>query len=129
MSDIKMVIVCRTDLNMRKGKLASQVAHAAMKFIVDNDESPRDDELTVVLSTDEAEWLFSGSFTKIVVGCDSEDALHDLIFQANLADIEVHSIVDSGKTEFNGEPTLTCAAFGPCKSEEIDKITGSLKLL
>jgi peptidyl-tRNA hydrolase, PTH2 family len=129
MDDVKQVIVVRKDLNMRKGKIAAQVAHAAMKFLVDNNEAERGDEITVKLSLDEASWLLSGSFTKIVVGVDSEEALRDLVFQAELADIEVHPIIDSGRTEFNGVPTLTCAAFGPCKAEEVDKITGNLKLI
>ena len=128
-NDIKQVIVVRKDLSLRKGKLAAQVAHASMKFLVDNNEAERGDEITVKLSHDEANWLLSGSFTKIVVGCDSEDALRDLVFRAELADIEVHPIIDAGRTEFDGVPTLTCAAFGPCQAEEIDKITGNLKLL
>ena len=129
MGEVKQVIVVRRDLNMRKGKLAAQVAHASMKFLVDNNEAERGDEFMVKLTPVEAEWLLSGSFTKIVVGCDSQDALENLIFQAGLVDIEVHPIVDSGRTEFHGNKTLTCAAFGPCKAEELDKITGNLKLI
>lgn len=128
MNDVKQVIVVRKDLNMRKGKIASQVAHAAMMFLVDNDESQRSDELVIKLTPVEAMWL-TGSFTKIVVGVDSEEALQDLIFKAEMSDVEVHSIVDAGKTEFDGVPTLTCAAFGPCTAEELDKITGNLKLI
>jgi PTH2 family peptidyl-tRNA hydrolase len=126
--NIKQVIVVRKDLNMRKGKIASQVAHAAMKFIVDNNEALRGDELRVNLKDTEAMWL-TGSFTKVVVGVDSQDALEDLIFRAKLKDVEVHPIVDSGKTEFDGVPTLTCAAFGPDESFVLDEITGRLKLI
>jgi PTH2 family peptidyl-tRNA hydrolase len=127
-SEPKMVIVVRRDLNMRKGKVASQVAHASMKFLVDNNESERGDEVIVRLSPAEAMWL-SGSFTKIVVSVDSEDKLKDLMMQARLSDIEVHPIVDAGRTEFNGIPTLTCAAFGPCDADLLDEITGDLKLM
>ena len=128
MSEIKQVIVVRKDLNMRKGKLASQVAHASMKFLLDNNEAERGDELIIKLTPVEAMWL-TGSFTKIVVSVDSEDALNDLMFKAEIEGIEVHKIVDAGRTEFNGIPTLTCAAFGPCESNIIDKITGNLKLI
>jgi PTH2 family peptidyl-tRNA hydrolase len=128
MTDVKQVIVVRKDLNMRKGKIAAQVAHAAMKFIVDNNEADRGDEITVKLSKSEAMWL-TGSFTKVVVGVDSEEQLNDLVFRAELEGIEVHPIVDAGRTEFNGVPTLTCAAFGPCESDLLDKITGNLKLI
>jgi PTH2 family peptidyl-tRNA hydrolase len=128
MNDVKQVIVVRKDLNMRKGKIAAQVAHAAMKFLVDNNEAERSDEMIIKLKPEEAMWL-SGSFKKVVVGVDSEEALRQLIFQAELEDIEVHPIVDDGRTEFNGVPTLTCAAFGPCAAAKIDKITGNLKLI
>jgi len=127
-SEPKMVIVVRRDLNMRKGKVAAQVAHASMKFLIDNNESERGDEVIVKLSNAEAMWL-SGSFTKIVVSVDSEDKLKDLMLQAQLSDIEVHPIVDAGRTEFNGVPTLTCAAFGPCDADLLDEITGDLKLM
>ena len=125
--NIKQVIVVRKDLNMRKGKIASQVAHASMKFLIDNNQADRGDRLHVELKDTEAQWL-TGSFTKVVVGVDSQDALEDLIFRAKLKDIEVHPIVDAGKTEFDGEPTLTCAAFGPDEGFVIDEITGRLKL-
>lgn len=129
MSDVKQVIVVRKDLNMRKDKIAAQVAHASMKFLTDNNEAERGDEMIVKLSPAEAMWL-TGSFTnKVVVGVDSEDALENLILNAELSGVECHPIVDAGRTEFNGVPTLTCAAFGPCDSDMLDKITGNLKLI
>lgn len=127
--DIKQVIVVRRDLNMRKGKMCAQVAHAAMKFIVDNNESDRPDQLVVNFSKEEAMWLFDGTFTKIVLACDSEDELKNLILKAMMHDVTAYEIVDSGKTEFHGVPTLTCVAFGPDNAELIDKITGHLKPL
>lgn len=128
MDDIKMVIVVRKDLNMRKGKLAAQVGHAAQKFLFENNESERRDELVVKFSKEEAIWLNTGT-TKIVCGCDSEDELQDLMLKAKLKNIQCHSIIDAGRTEFNGEPTLTCAAFGPDEANLIDEITGNLPLL
>ena len=127
-SEPKMVIAVRRDLNMRKGKMCAQVAHASMKFLLENNESERGDELTIRLSPIEAAWI-TGIFTKVVVGVDSEDQLRDLMLKASLRNIEVHSITDCGKTEFNGVPTLTCAAFGPDDPKVIDDITGNLKLL
>lgn len=125
---IKQVIVVRKDLNMRKGKLAAQVAHAAMKFILDNNNAAKPGMIEVHMTDEEAIWCRE-SFTKIVVGCDSKGELENLIFKAQLHNITVHSIIDAGKTEFHDEPTLTCAAFGPCDSEELEAITGKLKLL
>lgn len=127
--EVKQVLVVRKDLNMRKGKMVAQGAHAAMKFLIDNNESTRPDELYVKLSPAEAQWLFGGGFTKAVCGCDSKEELEQLVLVAKLNNIEVHEIIDSGRTEFHGEPTLTCAAFGPDNAELIDKVTGHLKLL
>jgi len=128
MNNVKQVIVVRKDLSMRKGKIAAQVAHASMKFLIDNDEAERSDEMIIKLSSEEAAWL-SGSFTKVVVSCDTIEQLEHLMFLAEMEGIECHSITDNGKTEFHGVPTLTCAAFGPCDAAELDKITGNLKLL
>lgn len=125
MVDVKQVIVVRKDLNMRKGKIAAQCAHAAMLFLLNGDESDHADTLHIPLSTDEAVWV-RGFFTKIVVSVDSEQKLRDLILRAKLLGIEAHAVVDNGKTEFNGVPTLTCAAFGPTENSRIDELTGHL---
>ncbi len=128
-NEVKQVIVVRKDLNMRKGKIAAQCAHSALEFLIENNEAERPDELYVKLSSDEAQWLFSRKYKKIVVGVDSEDELKDLILKAKLSDVAVYPIVDMGLTEFNGVSTLTCASFGPCAATIIDEITGHLKPL
>ena len=126
--DPKMVIVVNRALNMRKGKMCAQVAHAALQFLVQNNETERSDEIHVQLSQLEYQWLFS-TMTKIVVGANSEDELTQLILTAKLNDIPVYPVIDAGFTEFHGVPTLTCVAFGPSDSDELDPITGHLKLL
>jgi PTH2 family peptidyl-tRNA hydrolase len=74
------------------------------------------------------EWLDCG-FTKICVRADSLKELLDVGEKAKEANLPVAVVVDSGKTEFHGASTITCLAIGPAESEEIDKITGELKLL
>ena len=124
----KQVIVMRKDLNMRKGKLAAQAAHASMMFLIDNNESDRNDEMTIKLSQIEVDWFFSGR-TKIVCGCNSEEELRHLVLLAQMKNIETHVVIDAGHTEFHGQPTVTCAAFGPDEEDAIDSVTGNLKLL
>jgi peptidyl-tRNA hydrolase, PTH2 family len=125
---IKMVIVVRKDLNMRKGKMCAQVGHSVMGFLLDNNESDRNDCLNITLSEQEMIWLEEGQ-AKIVVSCDSEDELEGLMFKAKMRNIQTHKIIDHGRTEFHGVPTLTCCAFGPDFASKLDQITSHLKLL
>lgn len=124
MSDIKQVIVMRTDLNMRKGKMIAQGAHASLSFLTRQLDQPSN----LKLSKAEREWL-DGNFAKICVRVDSEEALLEVFQKAKDAMLEVHLITDSGKTEFHGEPTRTCLAIGPDYSQKIDAVTGHLQLL
>lgn len=125
MKNIKQVIVVRKDLRLRKGKIASLAAHAAMQFILDNNESERPDELQVKLSQQEAHWI-KGSFDKDVLGIDSQDALSDLILRAELNGVNVYSIFDKSKKRDEG-PQLICAAFGPDEEDQMIHLLGNLK--
>lgn len=137
--EVKQVIVVRKDLNMRKGKIAAQVAHASMKIFFDRmvinkniQTSIFRDEVQGVISPltpAMLEWMNHGLFTKIVVSVDSEHELFEIKAKADRAGIPTALITDAGKTEFDGVPTNTCVAIGPDDSEKIDAITGDLKLL
>lgn len=127
MTEIKQVIVVRKDLNMRKGKLAAQVSHASMAFLV-RPATVENDEFSTHVYPVEQEWLKTGH-TKVVVSVDSEDGLLDIVQKASESGLEVQMVTDLGKTEFHGQETLTCAAIGPDYSDKIDKVTGHLKLI
>lgn len=129
--ETKQMIVMRKDLNMRRGKQISQGAHASLKALLDTgvighlngdyEEMPEPMSL----------WL-EGSFAKICVGVNSEEELNAVFEDAGRrlpGDCPMALITDAGRTEFNGVPTLTCCAIGPWWSDEIDAITGELKLL
>ena len=131
---IKQVIVMRTDLNMRKGKMCAQAAHASMKVMLDlssiseNISGTSSIDLVVPLTAQMMNWL-AGAFTKVVVGVPSSDELFQLLGAARAADIPCTLIEDNGNTEFHGVKTPTCIAIGPDDAEKIDAITGKLKLL
>ena len=128
--DVKQVIVMRTDLNMRKGKMCAQAAHASMKVIIDQNISQwRNDRLEVCYDSVMRAWLAEGTFKKIVVGIGSEVELLDLFMRAHEQNIHHALIKDNGLTEFNGVPTITCIALGPEYSDKLDLLTGHLKLL
>ena len=113
---MKQMIVMRTDLKMRRGKEIAQGAHASMAATLKNLEHPS-----------VKEWL-DGPFAKIAVSIGSEEELLELVEVADRAGLITATIVDDGRTEFDGVKTLTCAAIGPATSEELDPITGHLKL-
>lgn len=134
MDEVKQVIVVRKDLNMRKGKMCAQVAHASMKVILDlltEDDSLLNHTIRSILlrkGSPLLQWL-DGSFTKIVVSANSEEELFMLRSMAEAEGLRHALITDAGKTEFHGEPTHTALAIGPDYSEKIDNITGGLPLL
>jgi PTH2 family peptidyl-tRNA hydrolase len=142
-NEIKQMICMRTDLGMRKGKMIAQGAHAAMAFLTNRIRQCADGVRTVEqfqrygdfdlwgffnISEVMKKWVH-GSFAKVCVRVNSLEELMEIKEKAEEADLEVHLITDSGKTEFHGEPTPTCLAIGPDYSEKIDPITGDLKLL
>jgi PTH2 family peptidyl-tRNA hydrolase len=113
----KQVIVLRTDLKMSKGKLAAQVAHAAVSAV----EKAR---------TENASWLkawFSEGQCKIVVRAESKQQLLELEKQATKSEIPVSLVMDRGLTELP-PGTITCLGIGPAPSSRIDKITGQIPL-
>lgn len=135
---VKQIIVVREDLNMSRGKISSQVAHASMKALVDAMHkgigiSNEVEEMTLTFSDSEndlelKEWL-AGSFTKIVVYVKSEEKLMNLYNKVKEAGLRVSLIVDNGTTEFNGVRTKTCIAIGPHNAERIDPFTKRYPLL
>ena len=140
---VKQIIVMRKDLNMRKGKMVAQGAHASMAVLLnageidvrntfENNDLMRPipihtfsiDNLSPVLRS----WI-EGLFTKICVSVDSEEELLAVYNKAKEAGLLCALITDAGKTEFDGVPTNTCCAVGPADDEDLKPITGHLKLL
>ncbi|AVH85085.1 hypothetical protein RsoM2USA_157 [Ralstonia phage RsoM2USA] len=129
----KQVIVLRKDLNMRKGKMVAQGAHASMAAILNLSENYKyeaENKQYLKLEMDDrsSPWL-TGNFKKICVSVDSEAELLALYEQAKSKGILTALIQDSGLTEFGGVPTYTAVAIGPDYNEVVDSITKDLKLL
>jgi PTH2 family peptidyl-tRNA hydrolase len=129
----KQVIVIRKDLNMRKGKMVAQGAHASMKVILDMMiKVPGEEEKILYYGEPGMEsvknWL-EEKYTKICVSVNSEEELKEIYENAIKAGVPASIILDAGLTEFDGVPTYTAAAVGPGWDTEIDPITSHLKLL
>jgi PTH2 family peptidyl-tRNA hydrolase len=115
MSELKQVILLRTDLNMSKGKMIAQGAHASVDAVLSSNKK--------LVS----KWRLMG-MKKIALRVDSLEELEELYKKAIDEDLSVSLIQDAGKTEV--EPgTKTALAIGPGPEVKIDKITGDLKPL
>lgn len=123
----KQVIVIRKDLNMRKGKMVAQGAHASMAAIL-NLCKIDGDSLVLKMDARTQPWL-TGRFKKVVVSVNSEQELLDIYNAAREAGLICSLIKDAGLTEFNGVATLTAVAVGPDREDLINAITGKLSLL
>lgn len=127
-TDIRQVLVVRHDLNMRRGKLAAQAAHASMSCLTRAPGALLDGQtLTVQLGAELQAWL-AGSFKKVTLYVKSETELLELQTKAQAAGLTTHLIQDSGLTEFGGVPTYTVLAIGPHAKASLDPITGHLPL-
>lgn len=134
MSKVKQVIVLRKDLKMTKGKMIAQGSHASLGVIFAMmDKIPKTDNsydmiLSIDNNSDIKTWL-EDIFTKVCVYVESEEELVTLYEKAIDKNIPACLITDRGLTMFKGVPTKTALAIGPFKSDEIDEITGHLRLL
>jgi PTH2 family peptidyl-tRNA hydrolase len=115
---MKLVLVVRADLGMGRGKIAAQVAHAAVAATLAG--LRRGDG-------DLAAWLQDGQ-PKVVLKVPGLEQLEEIAGQARAAGLPVEVICDAGRTQL--EPgTTTCCAVGPAEASRIDAVTGALSLL
>jgi len=113
--EIKQVIIVRKDLNMSKGKIASQCCHACLNAYEKSNEAIR------------KIWKEQGE-KKVILAVDNLEELLKIKREAQKLKIPSFLVRDAGKTEIK-ENTITCLALGPDYSEKIDKLTGKLKTL
>ena len=113
----KQIIIVRNDLKLGKGKIAGQVAHAAVSaYILSTKKNPSAVE----------NWLEEGQ-KKVVLKIDSKEELL-ILFQEIKNQFPCSLIKDAGLTQLP-HPDITCLGIGPIKETEIDKFTKKYKLL
>ena len=116
--EYKQVIVVRSDIKMSKGKLAAQVAHAAVSsFYKTLNEKPIYAKL----------WL-NDRQPKVILKVSSLEDLYEIKKDADEKGIINSLIEDAGLTELP-PGTITCLGIGPAPTYSIDEVTGELKLL
>jgi len=112
----KLAVVVRTDLGMGRGKIAAQVAHAAVGAVLAN-----------LGGDDVRAWLQDGQ-PKVVLKVTSAGQLQDVVRRSRAAGLPVELVNDAGRTQVT-PGTVTCCALGPADSGRIDGVTGDLALL
>ncbi len=113
--EVKQVIVVREDLNLSRGKLAVQVAHAS---IIGYEKA--DKKIVDV-------WKRQGQ-KKIVLKAKNLEELMKIKEKAESMGLPTGVVVDAGLTEIP-PGTITAVVIGPDEAKKIDKVTGNLPLL
>lgn len=112
---MKQVIVVNEELNLPRGKLAAQVAHASVASLLSSEAEAQKN------------W-FNVGMPKIVLAGENLSQLQELYEKCQELNVPAYLVQDAGKTVVD-PGTVTCLGIGPATPEEIDQITGSLKLL
>jgi PTH2 family peptidyl-tRNA hydrolase len=115
MAEYKQCIIVRDDLKLSKGKLAVQVAHAAISAYELADNEVRE------------AWKEGGQ-KKVVLRVAALQDLFELKESARKQGLPAVLITDAGLTEVP-PGTITVLGIGPAEIVELDKITGNLNLL
>ena len=121
-SDLKMVFLVRLDLKMGAGKIAAQVAHAAIGLY--DDIMNGDDEYHIEALN---YWNTFGA-KKIVLKCDNYETMKQVAIQAKQSQLPFILISDAGHTQIPAG-SVTVLGIGPDSSEKINKLTGNFKLM
>lgn len=116
--DYKLVIAVRSDLELSKGKLAVQVAHAAVMAALDAKTRHRKWFM---------EWWAEGQ-KKVVVHGGTLANVQALRRKARSIGLTTALVEDAGLTELP-PGTVTCLGIGPGPNAVVDQVTGGLKLM
>jgi PTH2 family peptidyl-tRNA hydrolase len=132
----KQVIVVRTDTDMKKGKIAGQVAHASVSAFYESlliFVKRRSAGISGVPDKEEPhykaqQWFSYHNQIKVVLKVSSEADLEAVAKKAEEAGLIVCRIHDAGHTQIE-KGTFTCIGIGPDEDAKVDAVTGDLKLL
>ena|SRR3989338_1155170 len=111
----KQVILIRQDIQLPKGKMSVQVAHASVEAVLNSDKKIVE------------EWRAEGMKKSALKVKDDKELIYFLKI-AKAEKLKTALINDAGRT-FLAPGTVTCLAIGPDEEEKIDKVTGKLKLI
>ena len=112
-------IIVRSDLNMSKGKIASQCCHAVQELILSCHGGKGKKTLR--------KYIDSGS-SKIILKVNGLNELNFIKEECNYKNIKYQTIIDIGKTEVLPD-TMTVLGIGPIDKSIVPKCIRGLSLL
>jgi peptidyl-tRNA hydrolase len=112
---MKQVILVNESLEMPRGKLAAQVAHASVASFLSSNREPQ------------KSWLSVG-MPKVVLAVNTEEELLNFYHAALKENLPTQLIKDAGKTVVK-PGTVTWVGIGPAEETRINQITGNLELV
>uniref|UniRef100_A0A7S2ZHR8 peptidyl-tRNA hydrolase n=1 Tax=Rhodosorus marinus TaxID=101924 RepID=A0A7S2ZHR8_9RHOD len=116
--EYKIVLCVRTDLGMKKGKIAAQCGHATLGVYKE----------AVRFRPREVNAWEENAQPKIAVQIKSMNEARGLERAARSRGIPTYMVYDAGRTQISAG-SMTVLAIGPARKDELDAITGKLKLL
>lgn len=143
MSNTRMVIVVRRDLNMTPGLLAAQAIHTAMGFIQErikediiphalntlSKKNPYLDHQAVAFSNLEIDWIKQPYVTVLAVDTHEElEAVQKMVEDAGLPHHPWDDVIPSKVLEGRVLECFVGLSIGPADSDALRKVTGTLPL-
>lgn len=116
--EYKLCVCVRRDIKLSPGKMAVQVAHAAVSCAL---KAKKDDPERF------SRWYEEGQ-KKVVLKAKDLAQLHLLKADAEAYGLVTAIIADAGLTEVP-PGTVTCLGIGPGPEETVNKVTGALPLV
>jgi PTH2 family peptidyl-tRNA hydrolase len=114
--EYKQVILVREDLNLPKGKMAAQVAHASVAALIETEQEGKKDIVD--------RWKNEG-MKKVVLKVKNAQELKEFKDIAKQNGLVAVIITDAGLTVVK-PGTTTCLGIGPDEEGKIDEVTGKL---
>ena len=117
-TDLKMVMVVRSDLKMGNGKVAAQCCHACLGLY----KSQLKNDLPRLQAWE------NSNYKKVVLKCTSEEEMLKIASNARSKGLDYYLVRDAGLTQI-APGSKTVLSIGPATEEELKEVTNYLKLL
>lgn len=117
-TDLKMVMVVRSDLKMGHGKIAAQCCHACLGLY----KSQLKKDIPRLKAWE------NSNYKKVVLKCANEEEMINIADKARSQNLDYYIVRDAGLTQI-APGSKTVLSVGPASEKELKDVTGYLKLL